>query len=195
MSLVDQITAYTQWRDEVSDNVGRLRQWLSRNDVGDAQSDLRLQYVLDRLRDAKLTVAFVAEFSRGKSELINAVFFSDYGDRILPSSTGRTTMCPTELQWVPGSRPEIRLLPIRTRARNVTVTELKQFPEEWVVESLESQELADLQRALAKVSETERVRVEECKQLGCAVDESGQAGLKPDADGMVEIPRWRHATI
>lgn len=195
MSLVDQITAYTQWRDEVSDNVGRLRQWLSRNDVGDAQSDLRLQYVLDRLRDAKLTVAFVAEFSRGKSELINAVFFSDYGDRILPSSTGRTTMCPTELQWVPGSRPEIRLLPIRTRARNVTVTELKQFPEEWVVESLESQELADLQRALAKVSETERVRVEECKQLGFAVDESGQAGLKPDADGMVEIPRWRHATI
>ncbi|MFA7605022.1 MAG: dynamin family protein [Rhodocyclaceae bacterium] len=195
MSLVDQITAYTQWRDEVSDNVGRLRQWLSRNDVGDAQSDLRLQYVLDRLRDAKLTVAFVAEFSRGKSELINAVFFSDYGDRILPSSTGRTTMCPTELQWVPGSRPEIRLLPIRTRARNVTVTELKQFPEEWVVESLESQELADLQRALAKVGETERVRVEECKQLGFAVDESGQAGLKPDADGMVEIPRWRHATI
>jgi hypothetical protein len=34
---------------------------------------------------------------RGKSELINAIFFADYGKRILPSSAGRTTMRPTEL--------------------------------------------------------------------------------------------------
>src|SRR5690606_34700727 len=107
--------------------------WLSDNDVGDAQGDMRLQYVLDRLRDDKLTVAFVAEFSRGKSELINAVFFADYGSRILPSSAGRTTMCPTELKWSPGDRPEIRLLPIATRAAQASVSELKRFPDEWEV--------------------------------------------------------------
>ena len=45
----------------------------------------------------KLVVAFVAEFSRGKSELINAIFFADTGRRILPATPGRTTMCPVEL--------------------------------------------------------------------------------------------------
>jgi hypothetical protein len=29
------------------------------------------------VRDDRLSVAFVAEFSRGKSELINAIFFAD----------------------------------------------------------------------------------------------------------------------
>ena len=90
-----------------------LRTWLARNDVGDAQSDLRLQYLLERLQDDKLTVAFVAEFSRGKSELINAIFFGDHGDRILPSSAGRTTMCPTELGYDPSFLPCLRLLPKR----------------------------------------------------------------------------------
>ena len=42
-------------------------------------------------------LAFLAEFSRGKSELINALFFSDFKERLLPSDVGRTTMCPTEI--------------------------------------------------------------------------------------------------
>src|SRR5574338_799716 len=98
MTLVDQFSDFSRWRAASAEAVGRLRAWLHHYEVGDAQSDLRLQYALDRLRDDKLVVAFVAEFSRGKSELINAIFFSDFGNRILPSSAGRTTMCPTELQ-------------------------------------------------------------------------------------------------
>jgi hypothetical protein len=195
MSLVVQFSAYSQWRNGAADAVGRLRQWLTHNDVGDAQGDLRLQYVLDRLRDDKLTVAFVAEFSRGKSELINAIFFSDYGDRVLPSSAGRTTMCPTELQWTPGGRPEIRLLPIRSRANHATVSDLKQYPEEWRILPLQADSAADLQRALSRVGETERVACDEAQRLGFTVDALGETGLKPGADGLVEIPSWRHATI
>ncbi len=195
MSLVEQISAYGDWRDEVGANVTRLRQWLARNDIGDAQSDLRLQYVLERLREDKLTIAFVAEFSRGKSELINAIFFSDYGDRILPSSAGRTTMCPTELMWTTGGRPEIRLLPIRTRQKSASITELKQTPDEWVIEQLDSESLPSLQAALGRVGETERVSEEECRALGFSIDPSGERGLKADASGRFEIPRWRHAVI
>lgn len=195
MSLVEQISAYGDWRDEVGASVTRLRQWLARNDIGDAQSDLRLQYVLERLREDKLTIAFVAEFSRGKSELINAIFFSDYGDRILPSSAGRTTMCPTELMWTEGARPEIRLLPIRTRQKSASITELKQLESEWVVERLDSESLPSLQAALGRVGETERVGEEECRALGFSIDPSGERGLKADASGRFEIPRWRHAVI
>ncbi|SIR57520.1 Dynamin family protein [Aromatoleum tolulyticum] len=195
MTLVDQFSAYSQWRADAAGAVARLRQWLSRNELGDVQGDLRLQYVLDRLRDDKLTVAFVAEFSRGKSELINAIFFSGHGDRVLPSSAGRTTMCPTELQWTPGARAEIRMLPIRSRATHASVSELKQFPEEWMVLRLDAGSLTDLQQAFARVGETERVSTELASRLGFDIDDKGETGLKPGADGMVEIPSWRHAVI
>ncbi|WP_341643443.1 dynamin family protein [Thauera sp. SDU_THAU2] len=193
--LIDQFSAYAGWRTAAADSVARLRAWLARNEVGDVQSDLRLQYLLERLRDDKLTVAFVAEFSRGKSELINAIFFADYGDRILPSSAGRTTMCPTELQWRKGAQPELRLLPIRTRACQTPVSELKRYAEEWQTVSLQSLDAGSLQAALARVGETERVTQDEAVRLGFAVDAGGDDGLKPGADGLVEIPSWRHAVI
>ncbi|MDX9885823.1 dynamin family protein [Thauera sp.] len=194
-NLTEQFSAYSRWRSNAGEAVVRLRTWLARNDVGDAQSDLRLQYLLERLNDDKLTVAFVAEFSRGKSELINAIFFGDHGDRILPSSAGRTTMCPTELQWSKGASPELRLLPIRTRARQTPVSEFKRYREEWTIDSLTAVDASSLQRALARVGETERVSIEEARGLGFAVDPAGEQGIKPGTDGAVEIPRWRHAVI
>ena len=193
--LTEQFSAYGRWRGQASDAVARLRAWLARNDVGNAQADLRLQYLLDRLRDDKLTVAFVAEFSRGKSELINAIFFADHGDRILPSSAGRTTMCPTELQWHKGAQPELRLLPIRSRARQTPVSELKRYPEEWTVVALDSIDVPGLQAALARVGETERVEVAEAQALGFRVDPAGDDGIRPDVEGRIEVPRWRHAVI
>ena len=193
--LTEQFSAYGRWRGQASDAVARLRAWLARNDVGNAQADLRLQYLLDRLRDDKLTVAFVAEFSRGKSELINAIFFADHGDRILPSSAGRTTMCPTELQWHKGAQPELRLLPIRSRARQTPVSELKRYPEEWTVVALDSIDAPGLQAALARVGETERVEVAEAQALGFRVDPAGDDGIRPDVEGRIEVLRWRHAVI
>jgi hypothetical protein len=50
-NLTEQFSAYSQWRGAAADAVTRLRAWLSRNEIGDAQSDLRLQYLLERLRD------------------------------------------------------------------------------------------------------------------------------------------------
>jgi hypothetical protein len=195
MTLAEQFSAYSRWRGEAMESVARLRSWLTRNDVGDAQADLRLQYAIERLREDKLTIAFVAEFSRGKSELINAIFFSDYGDRILPSSAGRTTMCPTELQWTAGATPELRLLPIATRVLQAQVSELKLKADEWTVVPLKTGSAKELQDALARVGEVQRVSQEEAGRLGFTVDPSGDNGLKPGSDGLVEVPSWRHAVI
>jgi hypothetical protein len=85
------------------------------------------------VRDDRLSVAFVAEFSRGKSELINAIFFADYGQRIVPSSPGRTTMCPTELAWDATLPPCIRLLPIETRAQRLATSDYREDPSAWTV--------------------------------------------------------------
>ena len=92
MTLAQQFAAYSEWRAQLSGRLEAFRKWLSDNELSDAQTDLRLRLVLEKLREDRLQVAFVAEFSRGKSELINAIFFADYGDRMLPSTAGRTTM-------------------------------------------------------------------------------------------------------
>lgn len=193
--LTEQFSAYASWRAQAVAVLARLRNWLAHNEVGGIQADLRLQYLLERLRDDKLKVAFVAEFSRGKSELINAIFFADYGDRILPSSAGRTTMCPTELLWNAASQPQLRLLPIRTRATQAAVSEYRDLPEEWKVYALDRLDAAGLQEVLQRVGDTERVSVTEASRLGFSIDVNGDSGLQPDMDGLVEIPRWRHAII
>ena len=195
MALIDHFSEYGRWRAETSHAVSRLRRWLTQNEIGDAQGDLRLQYVLDRLKDDKLTIAFVAEFSRGKSELINALFFADYGNRVLPSSTGRTTMCPTELLWSEGDTPQMRLLPIESREESMTVSEIKRFTDMWSSFPLDVDSTEALQTTMSRVSETKRVSSERAEALGFVIDAKGENGLQPDDDGMVDVPRWRHAII
>jgi len=195
MSLANQFAAYTAWRTRLATYIAELQGWLSRNELSDAQSDLRLTQLLERLREDRLNVAFVAEFSRGKSELINAIFFADYGNRMLPSSAGRTTMCPTELLFDGNKLPCIELLPIQTRASNSSVSEYKRFADEWTNISLDTESPEAMQDALRHVSETTRVTPEEAGRLGFEVGD-GQIDLYVVGDdGLVEVPRWRHAMI
>ena len=89
------IEAYGAWRAAIGTALDDYRAALATFDLADAATQQRATQAGARLREDRLSIAFVAEFSRGKSELINAIFFADYGQRILPSAAGRTTMCPT----------------------------------------------------------------------------------------------------
>ncbi|MDP3539162.1 MAG: dynamin family protein [Azonexus sp.] len=195
MSLANQFAAYTAWRSRLYSHIGEFQDWLSQNELSDAQTDLRLTQLLERLHEDRLNVAFVAEFSRGKSELINAIFFAEYGNRMLPSSAGRTTMCPTELLFDGNKLPCIELLPIQTRASNSSVTEYKRFPDEWSVVKLDIDSPETMQEALRHVSETTRVTPEEAARLGFEVGQGAIDFYKVGDDGMVEVPQWRHAII
>jgi hypothetical protein len=195
MTLAKQFAAYSQWRTSLSEALEAFRSCLADNDLCDAQTDLRLGQLLEKLREDRLQVAFVAEFSRGKSELINAIFFSEYGDRMLPSTPGRTTMCPTELLFDASKRPCIELLPINTRAANASISEYKRFPEEWTVVGLDEDSPEAMQEALRSVSEVARVTPEVATQLGFSVGDNDAEAIHVAADGLVEIPRWRHAII
>ena len=189
------VEAYAAWRSDIVGSISALQRWLEEQELCDAQLRLRYQHVLDRLIDDKLTVAFVAEFSRGKSELINAIFFADYGNRILPSSAGRTTMCPTELAYDEHLPSGIQLLPIETRGANATVAEFKRYPEEWVSIALDTQSAEAMQTGLRRVGEIKRVSLEEAKRLGLYDESDPDCALTLGSDGKVEIPCWRHAVI
>jgi predicted GTPase len=197
MSNIDHhFEAYSEWRQGLFSAIGDFRGWLQAQELADVQVDQRLEQVLSALRDDKLYVAFVAEFSRGKSELINAIFFASFGQRVLPSSAGRTTMCPTELQYDKGSQPHIRLLPIETRASGTSVSELKGFTEEWTTLPLAIDSPEKVSEALQHIAEIKRVSRDEAQRMGLHIaEEETQNGMHVTSDGLVEVPKWRHAII
>lgn len=195
MSLGQDFDSYRRWRDGVGDLIARLRDWLSACDLMDGQTEQRLARLTSRLAEDRLVVACVAEFSRGKSELINALFFADRGGRILPSSAGRTTMCPTELAWEKGKPASICLLPIETRGEGTSIADLRLVPEAWQTFPFDPDNTEAMAAALRRVGEVKQVPADAARALGFAVDDDSDGCLRAEEDGHVEIPRWRHALI
>jgi hypothetical protein len=186
---------YGAWRARVADALQQYRGWAHGAGLLDAAVDQRIAQALARLHDDRLSVAFVAEFSRGKSELINAIFFAGYGQRILPSSPGRTTMCPTELAWDPALPPCIRLLPIETRAHRLSIADYRDEAAAWMTLPLDLESPEHMQHTFQQVCQTRRAFADEAQSYGLYDPDDPDLSGDVDAGGMVEIPLWRHALI
>ena len=139
------------------------------------------------MRSDKVMVAFVAEFSRGKSELINAIFFAGYKRRIMPASAGRTTMCPTELGYDADVPPCLRLLPIETRLQPQPLMEWRCAPEKWTRVDLDVNDPAQLAQAFEKVAEVRHVTKDEARALGFWHDDVARG----QPDGRTPTARWK----
>ena len=193
--LAARFDAYGEWRKRLARGISALHEWLKQQDLADARIDLKVQHLLARLHEDKLIVAFVAEFSRGKSELINAIFFADFGERLLPTTAGRTTMCPTELLFDATRPASIRLLPIETRLKDATVMEFRSFPDEWVTFPLDLAVASRMSEAKSKVSQVKRVPLVLARALGLYDDAEATTLPAADGDAEIDIPCWRHAII
>ncbi|OEC37730.1 GTPase [Pseudomonas sp. 1D4] len=190
--LSQQVDAYVAWKRELMREITRYRSWLEHSRLSTAAVQDKLERALRLLRTDHITLAFVGEFSRGKTELINSLFFSEYGQRMLPSQAGRTTMCPTELFHDPRSeRPYIRLLPIETRTASASVAQFKRIPRHWVNIPLDTSDPDNMVQAFTQVAKTKPMPVEQAIQLGFHPDTLEPAG-RP---GMVLVPAWRHAMV
>ena len=131
MDFNQEFDQHGAWRRQFALRLKLLSEWLVENDLMEAGVRERLDQLHAQVRNDKIMVAFVAEFSRGKSELINAMFFAGYGRRIMPASAGRTTMCPTELGFDPEIPPCLRLLPIETRLQPQSLLDWRNAPDKW----------------------------------------------------------------
>jgi len=185
---------YGAWRDALAASIMQLRRWLEQCQLLDADAARRLDLAVERLDEDKLVIAFVAEFSRGKSELINSIFFADYGRRILPSSAGRTTMCPTELMHDESLPPCIRALPIETRARLGTTSDFKKAAVEWRVFPVDTDSPDGMLQAFKLVADTVRVPVDEARMYGLYDPDDPAQVLAVSQDGLVVVPS-AHAVL
>jgi len=195
MSFNQQFDQHGAWRREFALRLKLLAEWMKDHELLNAAVEERLHRLESQVRSDKVMVAFVAEFSRGKSELINAIFFAGYGRRIMPASAGRTTMCPTELGYDPDVPACLRLLPIETRLQPQALMEWREVPEKWSRIDLDVNDPAQLAQALEKVAEVSHVSKQDAIALGFWSDEHTDDNPMMGADGFVEVPKWRHALI
>ena len=193
-SLAGSLDALGAWRQALLRRLEELARRLDEHDLHDEAAAEMLAALRSRLASEKLVLAFVAEFSRGKSELINAVFFADAGRRVLPATPGRTTMCPVELGYDPGEPPALALLPIESRLEGRSLADLRAQPSAWTLVPLHPAAPERLAGALAAVTRTRKVTVDEARALGFWDDEHADDNPPVDS-GRVEVPMWRHALV
>jgi Dynamin family len=193
--LLSRLNSLAEWRGRVDQAAADLARWLKEHQLAGETEHQLIAALRERLASDKLRLAFVAEFSRGKSELINAIFFADAGRRVLPATPGRTTMCPVELGWDGLRSPELALLPIETRLRGLTLSDLRGRDEPWSRIRLDPSQPDQLAQALSEVTRTRRVPVDEARALGLWDDQNPEDNPPLHKDGQVDIPAWRHALI
>ncbi|MDM0043316.1 dynamin family protein [Variovorax dokdonensis] len=194
-SFNQQFDQHGTWRRNFAHRLKWLTGWLQENELLDVAVEDRLRELESQMRTSKIMVAFVAEFSRGKSELINAIFFASYGRRIMPASAGRTTMCPTELGYDATVKPSLRLLPIETRLEPHALSYWRESPDRWTQFPIDVRNAESLAQTMQKVAEVDWVPLERARALGFWNDAAPEDNPTPDAQGRVEIPRWRHAVL
>ena len=195
--LNQRLQSYSGWRDQLIDTIQRFHDWMEDQQLASPEQELRVFEAIEALRKDRLTIAFVAEFSRGKTELINALFFAHYGQRLLPSEAGRTTMCPTELfHDADDDKPYIRLLPIETRLQDQTIAELKNEPIRWSRIDLDIDNPEQIAEAMREVIKTKQAPLARVRELGL-YDEASDPGLaaRGGPPTQIEIPYWRHALV
>ena len=194
-TLQSKVSEYQVWRANLMQVISDYCDWLAASAHSDAVQELRLYDVLEMLKRDQLVMAFLAEFSRGKTETINALFFADFNQRLLPSEPGRTTMCPTEIFWDSREEPCIKLLPIGTRQSDDTLTYLKTTPNAWTKFRLNMDDPEDMKNTLRKLIDQKEVTQGEAEELGLFNPQDISMINELETQGLLKIPVWRHAII
>lgn len=193
------VESYGAWKNELRAVIAEYQVWSQRQQLLSPELEEQLLLLEDYLQQDKIQLAFVGEFSRGKTELINALFFADYGRRLLPSHLGRTTMCPTELFFDEKAESAyVRLLPIDTRIEEFSLQYYLNRPECWVEVPFNSANPEQMAESLKRVTETQQVSRDEAMDLGFDLNflevRGGAENAEHGNDDIV-IPAWRHALV
>ncbi|MFS1525058.1 dynamin family protein [Microbulbifer sp. 2304DJ12-6] len=187
--LRQHIADYDRWKKNLDCQFARFSQWLEQYFPNSAGARQAVQQARALLTEDQFTLVLVGEFSRGKTELINALLSQTYGKRLLPSKPGRTTMCPTEIFNDGAEYASLRLLPIETLATNTSLESFRRIPQKWVTHEFDANDPEATRAALLKVAATKSVMPEEAARYGF------DRRHLDDKGNLVEIPAWRYALI
>jgi GTPase SAR1 family protein len=189
--LARRISQFNAWKKSIGSEITRYSMWLHSRDR-DPKRQQRLQQALRMFAVERLRLVVVGEFSRGKTELLNALLAMQAQTRLFPVRVGRTTMCPVELFCDDQAPPYLKLLPIDTRSQDRPLGTFRQQPEAWFQMDLDASNPDSMKQIFREVARTREVKAEQAKELGFELDFLEASVSQP---GYVHIPAWRHALI
>ena len=191
--LSEQVAVYHEWKEQLVTKVEFYQNWLNENNLNSFDLEQRLDSGKRLIQEDQLTIAMVGEYSRGKTELINALLFSGFGQRLLPSQAGRTTMCPTEIYYdLQYPKSFLKLLPIETRIQSDSIQSLKADDSLWKMIPIDIDDAQQIANVLQNLAATRVIALEEATKLG--FDQRMLERLPNDPNKVV-IPVWRHALL
>jgi hypothetical protein len=193
--LLAQFNEYAAWRANLEKTISNYRDWLANGQQTDSVKELRLHDMLETLKHDRIVVTFLADDAHGKTEAINALFFSDLDSNLFPTEADSSSMCSTEIYWNPDEEACVKLLPISTRRTEDTLTYLKTTPNVWQKYQLNLDSVEEMQVTLSQLTEHLNVTQSEAVSLGLwdANDKVMVESL--EKTGRIKIPVWRHAII
>ena len=87
-AITERLAELKSWRIGISTQIARVTEFLQTHDFLTPNLEAALGDALAQVARQNVTVAFIAEVSRGKSELINGLFFADLGRRLPHDARG-----------------------------------------------------------------------------------------------------------
>ena len=193
-AITERLADLQSWRYGLETQIARTLDFLRTHELLTTNLDSALRNASTRVVNERVTITFVAETARGKSELINGLFFADLGRRLLPSGHGKSTRCVTELRFNREVQTSLKLLPIETRESPRRLTELIEDEGQWRVIFFDADNPDSMSRALAALSETKRISLSDAVAWGLHGEGIAVAVNNGDS-AMVDVPRWRYAIV
>ena len=193
-AITERLAGLQFWRHGLNTQISRVRDFLRTHEFLTSAVDAAFNDASTRIANERVTITFVAETSRGKSELINGLFFADLGRRLLPSGPGTSTRCVTELRFNRNVKTGLTLLPIETRESPKRLTELLDDESQWRAVFFDADNPDSIARALAALSETKRISLTDAVAWGLH-GESVAVSANDGNAALVDVPRWRYAIV
>ncbi|MCA3002562.1 MAG: dynamin family protein [Burkholderiales bacterium] len=191
-ALTARLAELQSWRYGVTTQIARIADFTRSHGYSDADTEAIFDQLTDKANTARVKIIFVAEAGRGKSELINALFFSDLGRRLLPSGAAQATRCITEVRFDRDESPHLRVLPIESRETPRRFADLYADRSEWQTIPFATDDPESIRVAFSLLAQTRRATVAESVAWGLR----GNSLSKPQSDSNgTEVPKWRYAVI
>jgi len=192
--LTAQLANLQSWRYGMAAQISRVSEYMREHSQSAYQAGVaeEIAALSQKVEAVNITIIFLAESGRGKSELINALFFTDLGRRLLPSGALHATRCLTEVRFDRNRKTGLQLLPIESREQPRRFQEIYEDETGWRSVFFDADNPDSIARAFGTLAETRRVSVADAVSWGLHQD--FLSNLSRDG-GWVDVPRWRYAVI
>ena len=184
---IDYFQRRQAWRTGIGLRLRLLERWARTHALIEPENAGRIARILTGLKSDTLSLGFVGEISRGKSELINAIFFGADSHPVLPVGPGPTTLCPTEIRFQAQSAPSLQLLPIQTTEDPRPLLAWQEQPESWTHVELAADNPGQVTEALLRITLTQAQE--------SSADQSNQETKQSAVLHTPARARWRYAIV